>query len=298
MNSEKSNTADSAENSRPRLSPENLAKVGTAFKYVTVIFLIITLMVPLIWMLSTAFKPLEDAFAVPPKIIPEVVTLDNFRAILANPSLIRYFINSLIVAAFSALIATFAGACAAYGLSRFRFKGHEAVSLFFLGSMAFPIPLLMISMYIIYAKIHLLNSYISVVLGHSVITLPVAVWLLKGYFDTLPIEVEEAAHIDGSGPFRTFVTIVMPMAKPAIAAAAIFIFVVSWNELMMALAFITTDVRRTLPPGITMNFLQEYESAWTEMMALSVIVALPILALFLFFQKTFMLGVTAGAVKE
>jgi ABC-type glycerol-3-phosphate transport system permease component len=156
----------------------------------------------------------------------------------------------------------------------------------------------MISMYIIYAKIHLLNSYISLVLGHSVITLPVAVWLLKGYFDTLPIEVEEAAHIDGSGPFRTLVTIVMPMAKPAMAAAAIFIFVVSWNELMMALAFITTDARRTLPPGITMNFLQEYESAWTEMMALSVIVALPILALFLFFQKTFMLGVTAGAVKE
>jgi ABC-type glycerol-3-phosphate transport system permease component len=298
MNSEKSYAAESAENSSARFSPENVAKIGTVFKYVTVIFLIITLMVPLVWMLSTAFKPLEDAFAVPPQIIPEVATLDNFRANLGNPSLVRYFINSLIVAAFSALIATFAGACAAYGLSRFRFKGNEAVSLFFLSSMAFPIPLLMISMYIIYAKVHLLNSYISVVLGHSVITLPVAVWLLKGYFDTLPIEVEEAAHMDGSSPFRTLVTIVMPMAKPAMAAAAIFIFVVSWNELMMALAFITTDARRTLPPGITMNFLQEYESAWTEMMALSVIVALPILALFLFFQKTFMLGVTAGAVKE
>ena len=298
MNSEKLYAAESAENSSARFSPENVAKIGTVFKYVTVIFLIITLMVPLVWMLSTAFKPLEDAFAVPPKIIPEVATLDNFRANLGNPSLVRYFINSLIVAAFSALVATFAGACAAYGLSRFRFKGNEAVSLFFLGSMAFPIPLLMISMYIIYAKVHLLNSYISVVLGHSVITLPVAVWLLKGYFDTLPIEVEEAAYIDGSGPFRTLVTIVMPMAKPAMAAAAIFIFVVSWNELMMALAFITADAKRTMPPGIAMNFLQEYESAWTEMMALSVIVALPILALFLFFQKTFMLGVTAGAVKE
>jgi len=120
MNSEKSYAAESAGNSSARFSPENVAKIGTVFKYVTVIFLIITLMVPLVWMLSTAFKPLEDAFAVPPKIIPEVATLDNFRANLGNPSLVRYFINSLIVAAFSALIATFAGACAAYGLSRFR----------------------------------------------------------------------------------------------------------------------------------------------------------------------------------
>lgn len=265
--------------------------------YALIVTVIITLLIPIFWMFSTAFKPLEDAFAVPPKLIPAQPTFANFRLQL-KPILLHYFFNSFIVGISSAILATSMGAFAAYGLSRFRFRGNEGISLFFLGSMAFPIPLLMISMYILFVRLGLLNNYTAVVIGHSVITLPVAVWLLKGYFDTLPVEVEEAAYIDGASPIVTLILIVIPMAKPAIAAASIFVFVVSWNELMMALAFISTNAKRTLPPGISMIFLQEFESNWTEMMAVAVIVSIPILLLFLFFQRAFMLGVTAGAVKE
>jgi multiple sugar transport system permease protein len=152
-------------------------------------------------------------------------------------------------------------------------------------------------MYLLFVKINLLNTYTALVLGHTVITLPVAVWLLKSFFDALPVEVEEAAFVDGAGPFRTLFRIVLPMARPALAASAIFVFVTSWNELMFGLTFTSTTNMRPLPAGIALLFLTEFEGAWSQMMALALMVSLPIVLLFLFFQKTFVRGVTAGAVK-
>ena len=120
---------------------------------------------------------------------------------------------------------------------------------------------------------------------------------MKNFFDQLPIEVEEAAYVDGAGPFYTLFFIVMPMAKPALSAAAIFVFVTSWNELVFGLTFTSSTSMRPLPAGISMLFLQEFEGAWSEMMALAAMVSIPVLLLFLIFQKSFMQGVTAGAVK-
>ncbi len=277
--------------------PDRLGRAaGNLSMYVVVIAAFAVLMIPIAWMISTSFKPVADVFEIPPRWIPTRITLENFHSQF-NDILRRIFLNSLIVGAASAALATFTGALAAYALARFRFWGNSAILLFFLASMAFPIPLIMISMYILFVKVGLLDTYAALVLGHTVITLPVAVWLLKNFFETLPIEVEEAAFVEGAGPFYTLFFIVLPMSKPAIAAAAIFVFVTSWNEFMFGLAFITSNEMRPLPVGISMYFLVQFDSAWSELMAVALMVTVPILVLFLVFQKTFMHGVTAGAVK-
>lgn len=271
-------------------------RLGSAYLYLLVIASLVILLSPVAWMLSTSFKPVEDVFRYPPRWIPRQFTMQNYVEQF-NELLGTLFLNSVIVGISSAVLATLAGALTAYGLSRFRFRGNETVLMFFMASLAFPVPLIMISMYILFVKIHLLNTYAALILGHSVITLPVTVWLLKSFFDSLPREVEEAAFVDGADHFRTLFLIVLPMAKPALAAAAIFVFVTSWNELMFGLTFTSSTDMRPIPAGISLIFITEFEGAWSEMMALAIMVSLPILLLFLFFQKTFMQGVTAGAVK-
>ena len=254
------------------------------------------LLLPIAWMLSTSFKPLADVFQYPPRWIPEHPTLESYRTQF-NAVLGTYFLNSVIIGICSAMLSTFAGALAAYGIARFRFRGNSAILMFFMASLAFPIPLLMISMYLLFVHLHMLNTYAALIIGHTVITLPVAVWLLKSFFDQLPVEVEEAAYVDGASPLYTLFRIVLPMARPALGASAIFVFVTSWNELLFGLTFTSSTDMRPLPAGISMSFLTEFEGAWSEMMALSVMVSLPIFLLFTFFQRTFMSGVTAGAVK-
>ena len=264
--------------------------------YLLVFASLVILLLPIAWMLSTSLKPLADVFNYPPRWIPAHPTLASYRAQL-NPTLGTYFLNSVIVGLCSAVLATLAGALAAYGLARLRFRANTAILMFFMASLAFPIPLLMISMYILFVKLHLLNTYAALIIGHTVMTLPVAVWLLKSFFDQLPPEIEEAAYVDGASPAYTLFRIVLPMARPALAASAIFVFVTSWNELLFGLTFISSNDMRPLPAGICMSFLTEFEGAWSEMMALAIIVSMPIFLLFLFFQRAFMQGVTAGAVK-
>lgn len=264
--------------------------------HATALLSLAVLLLPIAWMLSTSLKPLEDVFVYPPRWIPQHFTLDNYAAQM-NPVLGTYFLNSIIVGLASAVLATLAGALAAYGLARFRLRGGSAIMMFFMASLAFPIPLLMLSMYIMFVRLDLIDSYVALVIGHTVITLPVTVWLLKSFFEQLPVEVEEAAYVDGASPAYTFFRIVLPMARPALMASAIFVFVTSWNELLFGLTFTTKTAMRPLPAGISMTFLTEFEGAWSEMMALALLVSLPIFLLFILFQRAFMQGVTAGAVK-
>ncbi|MFO7320376.1 MAG: carbohydrate ABC transporter permease [Chloroflexota bacterium] len=274
--------------------PRNVA--GRILLYVAILFSLIAMLFPIGWMLSTAFKPASEVFAFPPTWIPANPTFEAFRGAITGP-LARFFLNSFIVAAGTTLLATFSGALAAYALSRFPFRGSQSLLLFFLASLAFPLPLLMISMYMMFAQLRLLNSFWALIIGHTVITLPIVVWLLKSFFDTLPREVEEAAYIDGAGPFHTLIRIVFPMSRPGLAASSIFIFVTSWNEFMFGLTFTSSNELRPLPAGISLVFLQEFQYRWPEMMAVATIATIPILALFLFFQRQFIQGLTVGAVK-
>ncbi len=264
--------------------------------YAGVIGSLAVLLIPVAWTISTSFKPLDQVFDYPPQFVPRDVTFENYRAMF-DPVLGRMFFNSFAVGIISAGVSTIVGAMTGYAIARFRFSGNDAVMLFFMATLAFPIPMIMITTYIMFANFGLLNTYWAMILGHVVITLPVTVWLLRNFFDQLPGEVEEAALIDGAGPWYTLFRIVLPMAKPAVSSAAIFVFVTSWNELLFGLTFVSDTELRPLPAGIIMIFLQEFEGQWSEMMALAVIVSIPVLLIFVFFQNAFLRGVTAGAVK-
>jgi ABC-type glycerol-3-phosphate transport system permease component len=149
-----------------------------------------------------------------------------------------------------------------------------------------------------FARAGILDSYAALILGHTAITLPVVVWMLKDFFDVLPQEIEEAAFIDGAGLLYTFWRIVLPMATPGLAAAAIFVFVTSWNEFVFGMTFTSTAAMRPLPAAISLLFLGEFQYRWGDAMAVAVIVTIPVMALFVFFQRWFVKGITAGAVKS
>ena len=170
--------------------------------------------------------------------------------------------------------------------------------MFMLGSLAFPLPLLMISMYATLTWLGLLNSYGAVVIGDTVLTLPIVIWLLKGFIDGLPTEVEKSAYLEGAGPIRIIWSIVLPMLRPGFTAAGIYVFVTSWNEFILGLTFTTSTDMWPLPAGISLAFLQEFQYQWPEMMAVATIATLPILLLFIALQRNFVEGVTAGAVKH
>jgi multiple sugar transport system permease protein len=265
--------------------------------YVLAALTILLLLFPIGWMISTAFKPSGDVFLIPPRWIPTEPTLDAFREAL-EPEVLGFFFNSIVVACASSLFATLTGALTAYAMSRLPFAGTQYLMIFFLASLAFPIPLLMITIYIIFRSLGLLDTYFVLVLTHTVITLPIVIWLMKDFFDNVPVEIEESAMIDGAGPWRTLFVIVMPMVKPGLAAASIFVFVTSWNEFIFGWTFTTSMDMRPLPAGISMKFLMEYQYKWPEMMAVAIVATVPILALFVLAQKYFFEGITAGAVKE
>jgi multiple sugar transport system permease protein len=254
------------------------------------------LLLPVYWLVVTSFKPIESLFVVPPELWPHDFTVQNYINQF-DPSLLRLFYNSVIVSGSAALLSTFAGSLCAYAISRFYFRFKSALLLFFLASMAFPVPLLMITMYTTFNSMGLLDTYWALILGNTAMGLPLSVWLMTNFIDQIPVDMEEAALLDGASPFAVLFHIVLPMVRPGLAASGIFVFVSSWNELLMGLTFVSSPEVRTLPAGITLSFLGEFEGDWSEMMALAVMVTLPVFLLFMIMQKSILKGMTAGALK-
>jgi ABC-type glycerol-3-phosphate transport system permease component len=269
---------------------------GRALLYALVLLNLVVLLLPVLWLVSTAFKTRADVLNIPPAWFPPSPTLEAFR-LLAQTQVPVFFLNSIIVAVGTAILATTAGALAAYGFVRVRFRFSETVLLLVLASIAFPMPLMMMSIYQGMRDMGLLDTYVSLILGHTILTLPVVVWLLRGFFEALPVEVEEAAFIDGASLSQVLRLVVFPMARPGLSAAAIYVFVTSWNEFIFGLTFTSRIEMRPLPAGISLLFLQEMQFRWPEMMAVAVMATLPILLLFLLFQRNFIEGMTTGAVK-
>ena len=272
------------------------AKINSLAAYTLAISAFGFLLLPIYWLVVTSFKPLESLFVVPPQLWPHEFTFQNYVNQF-DTRLIRLFQNSLIVSGAAAVLSTFAGSLCAYAISRFYFRGKNALLLFFLASMAFPVPLLMITMYSTFYQLGLLDTYWALILGNTAMGLPLSVWLMTNFINQIPVDMEEAALIDGASPFSVLMHIVLPMVRPGLAASGIFVFVTSWNELLMGLTFVSSPEIRTLPAGITLAFLGEFEGDWSEMMALAVMVTLPVFLLFMVMQKSILKGMTAGALK-
>jgi len=256
---------------------------------------------PVLLVLKKAFEPGRQ-FALSASPLPSHVTTSHFHDLFTARGghgellFLHHAINSLIAAGATTVVGVLLSCTAAYALSRFRFPGRKAGLTTFLVVQMFPATLLIMPLYVLLDRLHLLNSMVGLVLVYATTAIPFCVWTLKGYFDTLPRELEEAARMDGAGPWTTFWRVVLPLARPGIAVTALFSFMTAWNEFIMATTFMTDDSRYTLPVLIQSS-VGQYTADWGFFAAGAIITSLPVMALFYFLQKFLVGGLTAGSVK-
>lgn len=275
-------------------------KKSIGFKIFFIIsFIIIGLYVffPLYWMIITALKSPSEAFNPNTTFLPMRPTLNNFKNVLLDARIRNYFKNSLFVSILSSIFATLLAAYAAYSFSKYRYRGRKTLMYLVLSSQMFPFVVLLLTIYLLMKAFGLLDNYLSLILSYITFTLPVGTWTLKSYFDQIPNELIEAARIDGASRFTIIHHIMFPLAIPSMVAVAIYGFVWSWNDLLYSLTLITSQDKRTLAPGLILNYLGEFQAKWTEMMAASIIVSIPVAIMFIALQRVFIRGLTAGAVK-
>lgn len=228
---------------------------------------------------------------------PAHLSTSNFHSLFADQPFARWLLNSVIVAGSTTILGVFLACTAAYAFSRFRFPGRRAGLMAFLVSQMFPGTLMLIPLYIIIVKVLGLGStYTGVILLYTVTSIPFCVWMMKGYFDTIPKELEESALIDGASQATIFFRIILPLAKPAVAVTALFSFMTGWNEFIQAATFMNREDMYTGPVGLRF-FVGGFTQQWGYFAAGSIIAAIPVMALFLFLQKYLVSGLTAGAVK-
>ncbi|WP_228441249.1 carbohydrate ABC transporter permease [Novibacillus thermophilus] len=250
---------------------------------------------PLYWMFNTALKTPEEVFL--PTLFPNNPTLSNFTSALTDGLLLNYLKNSLFVAILSSFFATMVSAYAGYSFSKFRYRGRKTFMVSILISQVFPHAVLLLSIYVMMQAFGLLDNYLSLILSFIVFVLPVGTLTMKAYFDQLPDALIESAKIDGANQCRIIHKIIFPISIPGMISTAIYGFVWSWNDLLYSLTLITSPEKRTLAPGLILNYMGEFQQNWGEMMAASIIVSLPVTVMFILLQRFFIQGLTSGAVK-
>ena len=251
---------------------------------------------PIYWMLATSLSPNQDVFAFPPRLAPRALTLEHYANFFGNPQLIRYALNSLLVASATAVGSVLVSAYAAYSFSKFRYRGRGALMYLILSAQMFPQALLLISLYLMFSRLNLLNSYLALVLSFTTFTLPLCIWTLKGYFDKMPNDLIEAAKVDGASQWTIIHRVLLPIARPALVATGLFAFIRGWNDFIFALT-LAGPQKMTLPPGLALTYLGEFQAGWADMMAASLVVSLPVILIFMLLQRHLVGGLAAGAVK-
>ena len=272
--------------------------LSKALIYIILIVSVILVFFPVFWMVNNSFKPNDEAFNFPPKILPERFTLENYISQLKNRTgFLTYFKNGVLVSSSVVILTIFLSVLSGYSLSRFKYKGQKAILMFMLSTQMFPLVLLVISIYLIYYKLGLINTYPGLILSFTNFSLPFSIWMIKGFCDSVPMEIEEAAYVDGCSKLGVLFRIVIPTIIPGIVAISLFTFLLSWNNLLFALQLASKSNLLTIPPGFLREYYGQYNYYWTSAFAGSTIVTIPIAVIFIFFQKQFVSGLTAGAVK-
>ena len=277
-----------------------------AFLAATVVYTVY----PVLWVMTIAFSgkqslAIADLPADPTRLDrfravlpwPTRFAFGNFSSVMADQPFARWMLNSAIVAIGATIVGVALSCTAAYAFSRFKFPGRRAGMMSFLVSQMFPGTLTLIPLYIIIVQWLGLGSTLSgLVIVYATTSIPFSVWMLKGYFDTIPKELEEAAVMEGAGPGKIFWSIVLPLAKPAIAITALFSFMTGWNEFIQAATFMDKEEMYTAPVGLRF-FVGGFQQQWGFFAAGSIIVSIPVVLLFLYLQKYLVSGLTAGSVK-
>lgn len=250
---------------------------------------------PIVWILLSSLKP---GYAVQSTelALVEDPTLANYRFVLAETQFPRWFLNSVIVAGATMVIGVFVSATTGYALSRFNFPGRRQLMLVFLVTQMFPVAILIVPMYTILARLGLIDTLAALVVAYLTVAVPFCAWMLRGYFDSIPRSLDEAAALDGCGPFATFWRVVLPLARPGIAVTAFFTFLTAWGEVAYATAFLQTGRNFTLAYGLQ-QFVPQFNPQWEYLTAAAVLVTIPSGIVFFFAQRHLVSGLTAGGTK-
>jgi len=265
--------------------------------YVALTVISLVALFPLLWTLMTSITPRDQIYQWPPSLIPNEPTVEAYTAVLQKTQLPRNFLNSIIVAGSTVALSLLVGSMAAFRFARGRFPGKDLILFLFVATIMIPGLSNIIPLYIIMRRLSLLNTYTALVLVYTAGNMPLVVWLLRGFIDGLPIELDESAVIDGATTLQVFRHIILPLIAPGLAAAAVLTFVNAWNEFLVALTFIQSASKRTLQPAIQ-QFVGYYEQTeWTYIAAATLIACVPVVIVFLFLQRALIAGLTAGSVK-
>jgi ABC-type glycerol-3-phosphate transport system permease component len=269
-----------------------LSRGGT---YLGVVALAVFVLGPVVWLVTTSLKPRSEVFASPPRLLPSHLTFQNYGDVLTSDTL-QFFVNSVIVCLGTTVMCVILSLLACYTLTRTGNRGRKPILIGVLVSQLLPQAVLLVPLYKAADTMGLLNSRFGLMVAYLTFTLPVAIWLLRGFLMAIPFDLEEAARIDGLSEFAAFWRVIVPLARPGIAAVGIYVFFMAWQDFMYALVFLTDDSKRTLPLGV-LSLIGSHTIEWGQLMAVSTLLLIPILLVFTFAQRYFIAGITAGAVK-
>jgi multiple sugar transport system permease protein len=278
------------------MSKSAIERLQTGLAYGLLGILLLLVLFPFYWMTITSFKNEDQMRSLVSMFWPSPAVLENYHQLLTKTDFTIWFRNSAVVAVSSTLLATAIGTIGAYALARLRFLGRAFLSSTVLITYLVPPSILFIPLYAQIRTLGLADSLAGLIAAYPSFTVPFVTWLLMGYFESIPVELEEAAMIDGATRFRAFRVIILPLAAPGLLAAGLYAFTQAWNEFLYALVFITDVKQRTLPVGIS-GFITGDVYGWGYLMAGAVLTTLPVILVYIYLQKYMVEGLTAGSVK-
>lgn len=276
------------------------ARRGTlvGLRYLALLPILIFSILPFFWMLRTAFTPPADTFSTSPTLVPHAVTVQNFVRVLTSATnpFPRQFLNTVVVSLLATVFAIILGLSGAYALGRMSFRGRGTLGVSVILVQFFPHVLLAIPLFVVLSKLGLTDSLAGLVIAYTMLTLPFTIWVLRGYLQSLPVEIEDAARVDGCSYVGVLIRIVIPTIAPALAVVATLAFVNSWNEYLLALVLVNNPRNQVLGIGLT-SYVTQYSSDYPGLFAMATIATVPVVLVFLIFQRALVGGLSAGAVK-
>jgi len=276
--------------------PRDLSLKGKIAAYIVLTIFALFAIYPIITVISISLRPGDRLLSKSLAIIPDNATLETYGKLFTEEPFLLWLRNSSIVSAAVMIVGVGLAATAGYAFSRYKFVGKEAMMFSLLTTQMFPLTMLLLPLFIMLIKLKLYDSYLGLIVAYSATALPFTVWQMKGYYDTIPFSLEEAAYIDGASQFYTFWRIILPLAAPALVITALFSFMAAWSEYLVAAVLIQDQTLFTLPLGLK-TFQSAMETSWGLYSAGAIMVSLPVVILFLFLSRWLISGLTLGSVK-
>lgn len=259
--------------------------------------LVLVIAFPLLWMLLTSIKPQVELFTTSPKFLPQAITFEHYTRVLTETPFLQYFRNSMILAISTTVLVVAVSVLGAYSLVRFKYRGRETLATLVLFTYLLPSVVLISPLYLMLVNLGLANTLASLVAAYMTFALPYALWLLRSFMAGIPEDLESAAMVDGASRMGAFVDVVLPQALPGIISTALFTFILAWNEYLFALVLVNSDDARPLTTGVMNMLISAFNIEWSLLMAASVMMSIPLVILFGFFQRYLTSGFGAGGVK-